>query len=235
MDQQTNRNNISYITSRPSVVEVLSNWARGSEGIEVQNTEDLVELLARDTNHPDHHYTPGVFMDVSATDEMRRRSGAWSYITETISAGYPLTLSTHSLATKVLFEDVRGTVKAVGVEYLEGEGLYGADRRYDPSQTGTRRVALAQREVIVAGGAFNTPQILKLSGIGPRQELEDLGIPVLVDLPGVVSGTPSGPEVSMILIFWPRERTCMTTLKVFSASTLLHHGRTPQRRRATLN
>lgn len=43
----------------------------------------------------------------------------------------------------------------------------------------------ARREVIVAGGAFNTPQLLKLSGVGPRAELARFGIPVVADLPGV--------------------------------------------------
>lgn len=193
LGRQTNRNNVSYITSRPSVVEVLSNWARESEGIEVQDTDHLTQLLTRDTNHQDHHYTPGVYLDVSATDWMRRRSSAWNNIIDTIAAGYPLTLRTHSLATKVLLKEVHGEVRAVGVEYLEGEALYGADRRYNSTQTGTQQVAFARREVIVAGGAFNTPQLLKLSGVGPRQELEDLGIPVIVDLPGVVSGLSSMP------------------------------------------
>jgi choline dehydrogenase len=45
----------------------------------------------------------------------------------------------------------------------------------------------ASIEVIVAGGAFNTPQILKLSGIGPREGLERFDIPVAVDLPAVLS------------------------------------------------
>jgi choline dehydrogenase len=43
----------------------------------------------------------------------------------------------------------------------------------------------ATREVIVSGGTFNTPQILKLSGVGPRDELESFDIPVVVELPAV--------------------------------------------------
>ncbi|EGV29896.1 Choline dehydrogenase [Thiorhodococcus drewsii AZ1] len=85
-----------------------------------------------------------------------------------------------ALATRVLFDGDR----AVGVEYLSGSRLYQAHQ--NPSEEpGERREALASREVILAGGAFNTPQLLMLSGIGPREHLEAHGIPVLVDLPGV--------------------------------------------------
>ena len=96
---------------------------------------------------------------------------------------------TNSLVTKVLFENGGGGDKprAYGVEYLKGESLYAADPRYDASKEGEVKKVTASREVIVAGGTFNTPQILKLSGVGPREELESLGIAVIADLPAVVS------------------------------------------------
>jgi choline dehydrogenase len=129
-------------------------------------------------------------------DENRRRSSPWQIISETLAAQnedgtprYPLTLSTESLATKVLTREENGEVRAYGVEYLLGEALYEADRRYDPSISGEQKTVMARKEVIVAGGAFNTPQILKLSGIGPRAELEVHNIPVVADLRAVVSHT----------------------------------------------
>ncbi len=52
--------------------------------------------------------------------------------------------------------------------------------------------------MILCGGAYNTPQLLKLSGIGPRAELETLGIPVRVDLPGVGTNLQDRYEIAVI-------------------------------------
>ena len=77
-----------------------------------------------------------------------------------------LMVETRALTTRVIFEGKR----AVGVEYL---------------QNGVRKVAKAGREVILAGGAINSPQLLQLSGIGPGDLLREHGIEVVADLPGV--------------------------------------------------
>ncbi|PHH85600.1 hypothetical protein CDD83_195 [Cordyceps sp. RAO-2017] len=56
----------------------------------------------------------------------------------------------------------------------------------------------AQREVILAAGTFNTPQILKLSGVGPENELRKFGIPVVVDLPGVGTNMQDRYETGLV-------------------------------------
>jgi len=91
----------------------------------------------------------------------RRRSTATAYL-RPVEKRPNLKVETNALVTKVLFEGTR----AVGVEYQGG------------------RSARA-REVILSGGAFNSPQLLQLSGVGPRALLEEHGIPVVHDAPQV--------------------------------------------------
>lgn len=165
---------------------------RQAENIEVDDVEHMGELLLRDINRidGDRWEQNSLFTTPAAiSPSLGGRSGIARYINQVVAAGHPLTVSLHSLATKVLFK--KGgpgkKPKAYAVEYTVGEGLYSADGRYDASQKGQTRTVRARKEVIVSGGTFNTPQILKLSGVGPRKELRDLGIPVVVDLPAVVS------------------------------------------------
>jgi len=105
-----------------------------------------------------------------------------------------LKLELNALVTRVLFDNEN---RAIGVEYLKGERLYRAHS--NPSRDlGEKRQAFASRETILCGGAFNTPQLLMLSGIGPRQELERHGIEVRVDLPGVGKNLQDRYEVSVV-------------------------------------
>ncbi len=95
----------------------------------------------------------------------RRCSAARAYLTPNL--GRPnLCIETHAEATRILFEGKR----AVGVEFMQG---------------GQLRTLRARREVIISGGAFNSPQLLMLSGVGPGAHLQALGIPLVHDLPGV--------------------------------------------------
>ena len=95
----------------------------------------------------------------------RRLSAARAYL-HPVKKRDNLTVKTGAFTTRILFD---GT-KAVGVEYTRGDGkprvVYGG-------------------EVICCGGAFNSPQLLQLSGVGNAGELESLAIKVVNDLPGV--------------------------------------------------
>jgi choline dehydrogenase len=88
---------------------------------------------------------------------------------------------TGALASKILMDGKR----VFGVEFLQGVNLYEADTLYNPSFVPSTHRIYARREVILSAGVFNTPQLLKLSGIGPASELTPLGINVVADLPGV--------------------------------------------------
>ncbi|HUF79057.1 MAG TPA: GMC family oxidoreductase [Thermoanaerobaculia bacterium] len=106
-----------------------------------------------------------------------------------------LTIELDALAARVIFEGDDN--RAVGVEYLKGARLYRAHK--DPrTDAGERREVRVSREVILAGGAYNTPQLLLLSGVGPRPELEKHGIPVRVELPGVGSNLQDRYEVGVV-------------------------------------
>ncbi|HEV2268611.1 MAG TPA: choline dehydrogenase [Steroidobacteraceae bacterium] len=95
----------------------------------------------------------------------RRASAANAYLRPAMRR-QNLAVHTHSLATRVLFEGRR----AVGVAYRRGN---------------EEHLARARNEVIVSAGPIQSPKLLKLSGVGPAQELSRHGIPVVHDLPGV--------------------------------------------------
>ena len=135
----------------------------------------------------------------TAIDEKGRRAGARERIRAGAATGR-LEVRRHCHATKLIFDE-RDPLRVVGVRYQEGVRLYRADR--DPARlgvTGPRREARARREVIISAGAYNTPQLLMLSGIGPREELErpEIRIPVRVDLPGVGKNLQDRYEVGIV-------------------------------------
>ncbi|WP_428490098.1 GMC family oxidoreductase [Rhodopila sp.] len=101
----------------------------------------------------------------TTTKDRRRWSTAAAYLR--IARHRPnLTIATNAHATRVLFQGSRAT----GVEFRTQAGP---------------QVAHAAREVIVSGGAYGSPQLLQLSGLGPASHLADLGIEVVRDMAGV--------------------------------------------------
>jgi choline dehydrogenase len=166
-------------------------------------------LLTRDLNSgdPGRDEREGLFSVVLSTypnaalnsNKPDARSGPREFIAQTVSQGYPLTVKTGALATQVLFEKDGGNLTAVAVQYLNATHIYQADPNAVPPPTVVNTVR-AQREIILAGGTFNTPQLLKLSGIGPAAELKSLGIPVLVDLPGVGLNLQDRYEIGVVAV-----------------------------------
>jgi choline dehydrogenase len=108
----------------------------------------------------------------------RRISAARGYLHPVLSRPN-LVVRTGTFVTRVVFDGPR----AVGVEVARGRSGRG----------GTDRIEAG--EVILAGGAINSPQSLLLSGVGPAARLEALGIPVVADLPGVGANLQDHLEV----------------------------------------
>jgi choline dehydrogenase len=97
----------------------------------------------------------------------RRRSGAVVYL-RPAERRPNLQVETNALATKILFEGGR----AVGVDFRTKRGDF----------------SVKAQEILLCGGTFNSPQLLQLSGVGPRALLERHGIPVVLDAPRIGEG-----------------------------------------------
>jgi choline dehydrogenase len=124
--------------------------------------ETLGFAATPDFNGP-HSEGVGIFQ--ITTRHGRRSSTAIEYLRPALRRG-TVKLETHALATRLLFSGRRAT----GIEYRKG---------------GKTHTVQARREVILASGAINSPQLLQLSGIGDAARLRDLGIEPLLDAPQV--------------------------------------------------
>ncbi len=107
----------------------------------------------------------GVGLYQFTTKDGRRLSAARAFLRPAMSRKN-LEVQTQSHVTRIVFEGR----KAIGVEFM---------------QHGLKGLVLARRDVIISGGAINSPQLLQLSGIGPGALLQQLGIPVIHDNPNV--------------------------------------------------
>lgn len=105
----------------------------------------------------------------------QRSSAATAYLPQEVINRKNLDIAVHARVSRVLFDDNdagNGEPRAVGVEV-------------QTIQDGPKYHVGASKEVLLCGGSINSPQTLKLSGIGPRAELEKHGIKVIQDLPHV--------------------------------------------------
>ncbi|PQE23039.1 GMC oxidoreductase protein [Rutstroemia sp. NJR-2017a WRK4] len=170
----------------------------------------LAEVLALDINNDsptrdddDVLYQVPLAMKFPDYSRASPRDFVWSVANATNRDGskkYKLDVQLNTLVTKVNFNTTGATPRATGVEFMVGQSLYRADPRSKNvgDSSAIYGSVKATREVIVSGGTFNTPQILKLSGVGPKAELEKFGIPVIKDLPGVGTNMQDRYEVGIV-------------------------------------
>lgn len=121
-----------------------------------------VGLKLVDYNNPDTHEG---FSHIQGTIRQGRKVSAYRAFIKPHKSRKNLHVAILSRVTKILIKP--DTKQAYGVEFVK-------NRR--------RRTVRARKEVIISAGAFNSPQLLMLSGIGPKEHLEEMGIPVLKDL-----------------------------------------------------
>jgi choline dehydrogenase len=121
----------------------------------------------------------GVGLFQTTTRNGRRASTAVAYLGHAKTRGN-LTVETEALGQRVLFEGRR----AVGVEYRQGS---------------TVRRARARREVVLSSGAYNSPQLLQLSGVGPADLLRKHGIDVVLDAQGVGHDLQDHMQVRVVM------------------------------------
>lgn len=107
----------------------------------------------------------------------QRHSVANAYLTPVLRREN-LTVETYAHVTRILFDGNR----AIGLEYVQNNQL---------------KQARAEAEVILCGGALNSPQLLLCSGIGPAEQLRQLAIPVIADLSGVGENLQDHPLLGM--------------------------------------
>jgi len=128
----------------------------------------------------------------------RRSSAANAYLRPAMRRSN-LKVLTHALATRIVFEGRR----AVGLEYL---------------QDGKTHRVQVNAELILSGGPINSPQLLKVSGVGPEAELRALGIEVIEHLPGV------GENLQDHLEFY-FQVACKKPITLYSSINLLSRAR----------
>jgi choline dehydrogenase-like flavoprotein len=179
------------------LIEVLTDSAKSAFGEVGMPLEQIEELLSGvgdpndwrvvKENGEGLRYTP-------LATEGHARTGTRERLLD-VASRFPdrLKIVTNALATRVILDGDR----AIGVEYLSGDRLYRACS--PPSgDTGERHEIHCTGEVILAGGAFNTPQLLMLSGIGPATELSAHGIEIRVALDGVGRNLQDRYEVGVV-------------------------------------
>lgn len=132
------------------------------------------------------------WFQINAGEDGTRMSTSHAYLHPILGTRKNLEVRTNSWVAEVLFDEAGA---ACGV------------RHQRPDLTGYDIVA-ARREVVLTAGAIDTPKLLMLSGIGPAAHLQEFGIPVRIDAPGVGSNLDDHVEG---LVFWEASRPMVTS------------------------
>lgn len=201
---------------------------QGLLGALLTTVTGLAQVLTLDLNNdlPNRDTTGGLYqVPITVSNGPKTRSSHRQLMLDTANAvnadgskKFKLDIQLNTLVTRIIFANdtpAGEQPRAVGVEYLTGRSLYRADPRSGSASPTGSGSFFANREVIISGGTFNTPQILKLSGIGPRAELEGHNISVVVDLPAVGTNMQDRYEAAVV-------GSAATDLNVLKGCTFLN-------------
>jgi choline dehydrogenase len=196
---ETSVTDLTLVVEDPKLLSVIlataTSLGKGVIGKLLATVTGLGDLLLRDLNNAqptrdtsdkDLYQVPLAVVSKQSVRSTPRSFllGVANAVNRDGSRKYKLDIQLHTLVTKVRFDTTGDIPRATGVDFLRGQSLYRADPRAGQAATeGEPGSVNALKEVIVAGGTFNSPQLLMLSGIGPRDALDEVGIPVLVDSP----------------------------------------------------
>lgn len=156
-----------------------------------------------DYNSPDQFG----FSKIQATIKRGRRHSVAKAFLQPITGRKNLNILTGARVTKLLINP--STKEAYGVQYTKGRQKF---------------IARSRKEVVLCAGAFNSPQLLMLAGIGPKQHLQELGIPLVVNLP---VGQTLYDHISFLGLILNTNRTLEPMSNLFDPRQLLswyEHG-----------
>ncbi|KAI8305737.1 Oxygen-dependent choline dehydrogenase [Colletotrichum sp. SAR11_59] len=195
---------LSIVLEDPQLLSLLTGGAFALGNL-TDSVINLATLIAGDANSAsDTRDTSIGYNQIPISTNEAHRTGSREFVVAVRDAKnadgtqkYPLDVRLNCHVTKVVFDTDVTPPKATGVEFLDGQYLYRASPRSRNAGEGVQGSATASKEIIISGGTYNSPQILKLSGVGPKEELEKFNITVVKDLPGVGTNLQDHYEISV--------------------------------------
>jgi len=169
---------------------------------------DLIQAAMEEYGIPfraDFYDNPQNFSGIGQTDIQVNKDGTRSYAAVNLlkrvykksqeKRWNNFKILTDTFVTKILFQGK----KAIGVEVSYSPRVYQVDSAHQKNANSQAKTMIkARKEVILCGGAINTPQLLMLSGIGPKNHLKEFQIPLIQDLPGVGHNLQDHIEVALV-------------------------------------
>jgi choline dehydrogenase len=163
-----------------------------------EEASDLATLLQADVNARLRTGEATGLYRLPLATKSGKRSGARDAILGAVAGKFPLTVTTGAFVTRILWDDREP--KAIGVEYVRQGAVYAASLA-PTAPTDARQQAFAAEEIVLSAGAFNSPELLQLSGVGDPDALGALGIASTVARTSVGKNLQDRYEAAVVTTF----------------------------------